>query len=430
MSPADGPAQSDQNIMGAFDIAQKDLRLLIRDRRAAAILIALPLIFIAIIGVSTGQLLNLRQGGREVTVGVVDQVPADGGKDAELVEKVLQQIRSHKHFKVSEFETHDAALAALDRGRVIDVLVIGRDFPQKVKELELGDILRSTTGRLGEGPASLDLTIETKESVANLGTLGGAVIFSDVIRTIAPEVAGNSENIFVKRIMRAKASREEDASAEKEMQLVNIVQQKRRPGSIVFDTIVPSYTVLFVFFLVNIMARSFISERELGTLKRLRLAPISARDVLLGKNVPFYLLSLVQTSMLFLCGRLLFDMSWGVEPWLLVPVIACTSLAATALGLMVATFIHTDAQVSAYANSLVIILAGISGCFMPREWLPQAMQNVSLATPHAWALIAYDEILTHSSIDHEQVARCCGMLLLFSAIFFVVGWLRFRRQEG
>ena len=416
--------------MGAFDIAQKDLRLLIRDRRAAVILIALPLIFIAIIGLSTGQLMDVREGGSDVKVGFVNQLDAEADEDSrELVGKVREQIEGHQHFLITEFDDHDAARYALDRGDVVVILVIGREFPDRVEELGIGDIMRSSSGKLAEGPRSLDMTIETKPSLVKLGTLAAAVMYGDAIRIVAAEVAGNSQSVFVRNQIRIAERREAEAAARVEEELVQVVQQGRRPSSVVFDTIVPSYTVLFVFFLINIMARSFIGERELGTLKRLRLAPISPRDVLLGKNIPFYLLSLIQTGMLFLCGRLLFGMSWGVEPWLLLPVIASTSLAATALGLMVATLIRTDAQVSAYANSLVIILAGISGCFMPREWLPQLMQDVSLATPHAWALMAYDEILTHSHIDHQQVAKCCGMLLMFAAIFFVIGWLRFRRLD-
>jgi ABC-2 type transport system permease protein len=193
-----------------------------------------------------------------------------------------------------------------------------------------------------------------------------------------------------------------------------------------YETLVPSYTVMFVFFLVNIMARSFIAERDLGTLRRLRLAPISPLGILIGKNVPFYCLSLVQTVLLFLGGRLIFGMSWGSEPWLLIPVIVCTSLAATALGLMVSTFIRTDSQVSAYGNSLVILLAGISGCFMPRKWLPLLMQKISLGTPHAWALLAYDEILSKEHVLVAEIAKSCVALLGFAAVFFIVGWLRFR----
>ena len=58
---------------GALQITLKDLRLLARDRRAAVVLLALPLLFITIIGMSTGQILNAREGGEMVSIGIVNE---------------------------------------------------------------------------------------------------------------------------------------------------------------------------------------------------------------------------------------------------------------------------------------------------------------------------------------------------------------------
>ena len=105
----------------------------------------------------------------------------------------------------------------------------------------------------------------------------------------------------------------------------------------VYKAIVPSYTVFFVFFLVNFMARSVLHERELGTLKRLRMAPINPISLLAGKTMPFLFISLIQTASSSFAGGCIFAFSWGNEPWMLIPVIVATSMAATALGLLVAT---------------------------------------------------------------------------------------------
>ncbi len=147
-----------------------------------------------------------------------------------------------------------------------------------------------------------------------------------------------------------------------------------------YESLVPSYTVLFVFFLVNIMARSFIAEpRELGTLCLKLPLPIGPTALLVGKNIPFYCLSLAQTFLLFLGGRMIFGMLWGTGTVDAAAGHRLHVLGWPALGLMVSTFIRTDSQVSAY-GSVVILLAGISGCSMPRRWLPEVMQDVSLAT--------------------------------------------------
>src|SRR4029077_7395567 len=88
-------------------------------------------------------------------------------------------------------------------------------------------------------------------------------------------------------------------------------------SDIVYQFLVPSYTVMFVFFIVNFMARSLIGERDTGTLGRLLVAPLTRTQLILGKMVPFLLISLVQTVLLFLAGRVLFHMSWGQFPWML-----------------------------------------------------------------------------------------------------------------
>jgi len=443
---------------GALQITLKDLRLLARDRRAAMVLLALPMIFITIIGMSTGQIMNMKEGGDEVSIAVVDltgaaspsadsnsgaapsapeteaDTPAgEEASSAELrrrnaVRDIRQTIAAHEHFQLIDVSTHERALEELDRNRVSLVMVFGPEFPTRLAALELSDILSLGTGRLAAGPSSLDLAFETRPSMAKIGELTAGVAYSDVLRTIAPIVAGDSDNVFVRNAVRL-AERRARENPPPEYKLITVREQQHRRTSVVYESLVPSYTVLFVFFLVNIMARSFIAERELGTLRRLKLAPIGPMALLVGKNIPFYCLSLAQTFLLFLGGRLIFGMSWGTEPWMLLPVIASTSLAATALGLMVATFIRTDSQVSAYGNSLVILLAGISGCFMPRRWLPEVMQNISLATPHAWALIAYDEILSHAHVMRAEVAKCCLALLGFSLLFFLVGWMRFRTER-
>jgi ABC-2 type transport system permease protein len=134
----------------------------------------------------------------------------------------------------------------------------------------------------------------------------------------------------------------------------------------------------------------------------------------------------VQTIILMGSGRLLFGMSWGPQPLLLIPIMLCTSAAATSLGLMFSTLAKTESQVSSFGNLILLSSAGISGCLVPRAWMPPLTQKISLMTPHAWALDAYSELLTKTSPSLAIIAQSCGALLVFSTLFYVVGLTRFR----
>jgi ABC-type multidrug transport system permease subunit len=194
-------------------------------------------------------------------------------------------------------------------------------------------------------------------------------------------------------------------------------------GALRYQLLVPSYTVMFAFFLVLTVGWLFVSERRQGTLKRLRAAPLTRTQILLGKFVPCFLLSLGQGLFLMLAGKWVFGMSWGPEPLWLFPVVFTTSLAAMGLALLVAALARTETQVAIYGTLLVLLLAGVSGCLMGDFTLmPERMQEISRVTPHAWALVAYRQLLTNPAPNYALVGQACAVLAAFGLGFVALAW--------
>jgi ABC-2 type transport system permease protein len=199
-------------------------------------------------------------------------------------------------------------------------------------------------------------------------------------------------------------------------------------GAVRYQVLVPSYTVTFAFFLVLTVGWLFVAERRHGTLVRLRAAPLARWQILLGKFLPCLLVSLFQGFFLLACGKLVFGMNWGTEPWLLVPVAVCTSLAAVGLAMLVAGVARTETQVAVYGTLLVLVLAGVSGSMLPREMMPEDMRQISRVTPHAWALDAYSQLLNpdNPTPDVGLVLTACGVLTGFGVVFLLLAWWRMR----
>lgn len=407
--------------MGALEITIKDLRLILKDRGALFTLLALPVVFIAILGVSTGQLITTRSESKLVKIGVVDE---DGG---EMSEHVIRDLASIGGLKVEKVTNPDEAKLRLQDGRSSVVVILGKDFQNRIDDLDLGDVLDSEHGKLAKGLSAIDMQVESAVEFVGVSEIVQYVVLSAVLRVVAPEVA--KRNTFLRRMVDRMIENHE-AEAKSAASSQPPPPEPVKPGpSIIYQTLVPAFMVMFAFFLVNIMASSFINERKLGTLRRIQMSQITPVQLLWGKTLPFLFVSIAQSLLLFLSGKIMFGMSWGTYPLMLLPVILMTSLSATGLGLLLATVVRTESQVTSYSTFLVIVLAGISGCYMPRAWLPELMQNVSLATPHAWALIAYKELLTNDHPQMRLVVECCGILATFGLVCFAFGWLRFRRLE-
>jgi ABC-2 type transport system permease protein len=407
--------------MNGWEITRKDLQLLRRDRRALIVLIVLPMAFICILGLTTGRLLGWRENNQLLNLCVVN---SDG---SELSNRLTENLSNIDGIQMVPAKNLEQAQALLEEGEASAVVEIGKGFQAKARALTPRQFFDPSSQQLRLELRDLDLSVSSSPAMAMVRSVVDQLVLLSAIRVVLPDVAERL-NIFPsigEAISNSETSSDEESSSKNEARETS---SEASNGNEVYQTIVPAYTVMFAFFLVNIMARSFIAERELGTLKRLHMAPISGFQIVIGKTLPFLLISLVQCGALFLFGRLLFGMSWGANPWLLLPVMISTSLSATGLGLLVATLVRTDSQVSAYANFLVITLAGISGCFMPREWLPEGMQTFSLATPHAWALIAYDHVLNEGAPKIATIAKSCGALLGFAVLFTTLGVWRFRAK--
>ncbi len=462
--------------MAAWNITAKDLSLLVRDRRTIAVLLLLPLVFIFIIGMTTGELLGWRSSNTMLKIAVLDHVDYDAIGSAEFLappgsvepasaEPLSSNLRQRErnvarhvvvdivngiqttpglqvrtidgwlehHDLVAEGDPESILRDLLADGKINAALVFQPDFYQTIYHLQPEAVMKSGGGG-DETPAEqfreVGIEFLTESPQSATASSVAAIAGRNVERTILPILLCRSLDLS---IAERGSTRYRELCGPVNLMEIRAPDELLPPqlqtdgafGASVYEEIVPGYTVMFVFFLVNIMGHSFLHERQLGTMRRLRIAPISGWSILVGKTVPFLIISIIQSSLLFIAGKFLFGMSWGEMPWMLIPVIIATSCSATGLGLLIATIVDSDAQVSAYSTTTVIIFAGISGCFMPRQFLPDLMLQISLATPHAWALIAYDQLLSSVRPNLATVWQCIGMLFAFAAAFFVIGGLRF-----
>ncbi len=395
-------------------IVRKELVVLARDRRALAILVIMPLVFIAILGFSTGQLIGTQNDRGRLCIAVVDCAGDD------LASEVLKMLDANAGIRMVSVAQEAEANRLVDVGEVELAIIIDASFSDSVRSFTPRQWMKASRGTAGTDLHSLGIRIYHRNDRTAVTDIAVPLIELAVLKSAIGRVV---EDVSPAGALSADGSVDADLGEHHQFgegMSKTKTGEETRPN-LVYQIIVPGYAVMFAFFLINIMARSFIAERQEGTMLRLAAAPLSAAQLVMGKTVPFLLISVFQGVLLFVFGKALFSMSWGPYPCLLFPVICCTSIAATGLGLVVAVMVRTDSQVSAYGNLLVITLAGVSGCFMPRSWLPPLMRDASLVTPHSWSLIAFDQLLVNATPNIPLIVESCFVLLGMGTAFVVVG---------
>ncbi|MFL5339326.1 MAG: ABC transporter permease [Gemmataceae bacterium] len=470
--------------MAIWTLARKDLRVLLRDTRAAIILLSMPLIFIFVLGLIVGE------PDDRLRITIVDEDeglppnpgPFPGRKWSEVVREDLAQTAG---IKIEVLASRAEAQQLIDRHKRSAVLVFSKDFSRKVHHCSFLDD-RFLDDKPGVNPffrdgvnldeVGLDVLTDPKQ------VLGASIIKQvaqvSLLRVVMPWMIGKAfDKISEKQFIDEMSGRVEVTSFGKNkfkpLKVLNDAQRAEvgvgvqeslqemfskydlraktwaamtrqestpvgganpKPGSeggflhrgeIRYQILVPSYTVMFAFFLVLTVGWLFVAERRQGTMLRLRAAPLSRAQILTGKLLPCFALSLLQGFFLLAAGWIIFGMKWGEKPWLLLPVVASTSLAAVGLSMLVASLAKTETQVSIYGSLLVLILGGVSGCLLPWDQMPETMQYVSQFTPHAWALDAYQTMLTPGT-NTAAVLQDCGVLALFGFGFLGLSWAMLR----
>lgn len=172
-------------------------------------------------------------------------------------------------------------------------------------------------------------------------------------------------------------------------------------------------------------AESLVDERLRGTLRRILVTP-SRRAILLGgKIVGRLAIGLAQMVLLVVAGALLFNVEWGQSPTALALSLFCFGLAATALGLFLATLVRTRSQVGWATVMVAMLLGSLGGAWWPLEITPPAFQRAVSILPTTWAMQAFNDVLVRGA-DAAAVLPECGVLLGFATLFFVLGIWRFR----
>jgi ABC-2 type transport system permease protein len=194
---------------------------------------------------------------------------------------------------------------------------------------------------------------------------------------------------------------------------------------------VPGITVLFVFMAAQTAARSVYDEKKVGSFRRLLAAPMSKASLLGGKMLPNLITGVIQSAVIFAFGIIglkllgLTPATMGNDPLATVLVVVLVALCSSALGILIAAFARTEAQIGGLGVLLMWGLGLVGGCLIPLYILERFLGPVPMVVPHYWAMRALiDLMLRGGSLTDVTVEMAA--LLGFTVLFFAIGVWRFK----
>jgi len=409
--------------MKMLSVAWKDIQILLKDRGTLVLSFLLPLVFI--VAWNLPQLAGVSGGDDLLPLPVVN---LGGGSQAS--QEFIGALNRAGGVKVQEYEQAQAQ-ALLKEGDIQWLLEIPADFSAMGLEhpVTLRLITHPDANQVEANSVSMVVT-----GVANGMALQNQLLASfeqvGAMMEAAPE---EYRKVFNAETYVAQARSQYERS--RTVPLVSIEQTtptlEREPIQVSGANVaVPGFTILFVFLTAQVTAQSIFQEKKVGSFRRLLAAPLSKASLLAGKMLPNLLLTLLQIVVVF--GAAIFilpllgleRLTLGHDPLALVLVSLLVALCSTGLGVFIAAFAHTEAQIGALSAVVLWIMAALGGSFVPTFLMGGALKVLSAVTPHSWALRAYNDLFVYGR-GLADVLPEMAVLVGFTAVFFAIGLWRF-----
>ncbi|MCK4568813.1 MAG: ABC transporter permease [Bacteroidales bacterium] len=185
----------------------------------------------------------------------------------------------------------------------------------------------------------------------------------------------------------------------------------------VFMFIPGTITVLLMLVSAMMTSISIAREKELGTMEVLLVSPLKPIQIVLGKVIPYVVLSFVNAITILLLAFFVFGMPVQGSVILLLAESLLFIIMALALGIFISTVSNsqqTAMMLSMFALMLPTIL--LSGFIFPIENMPEVLQWLCNLMPTKWFIIIVKDIMLKGvGLAHiwQETLIIIGMTILF-----------------
>ena len=360
-----------------FGLLAKEFRQLFRDPRMARVIFVAPIIQLLAFGYAVSTDLD------DTSMFVVDH---DNTRESR---ELVSAITASGYFEVTGRSPSPGDLVrALDRGDAI----LGVEIPRGYAEAWLGD-----------GGAQVQVLLDGTNS--NTAAMAQGYI-TRIIEGRAPERAMSGVVLPVDLRERAWYNPE--------------LASRNYNVPAVVGTL-----IMLVCLLLTSLA--IVREREIGTLEQLKVSPLTAGELIVGKTLPFGIIGMGDVVLVTTVAVLWFDVPLRGSLLLLFMASLLYVMAGLGTGLLISTVSKT--QQEAFMGTFLVFMPALllSGFMFPVSSMPRIFQDITILNP----IRHYIEIVRAiflKGIGLDVLWPQFAALLLLGLALLTLATLRFKRE--
>ncbi len=389
---------------------KKEFSLVFRDLHSVAVLFIMPAIFIVIMSLAMQDQFSNKDDAK-IELFVMED-------DGAILQGFGEQLKSLKQFDIIEISPRekDSAFERLNNDEVKAFIVIPGHKQTYIDDDEAFDF--------EDPPVEIWFSPQMDKRSS---LLVESAILERLVRAKIPGL------LKLKGVENADRIAEEFTSG---LIKSNYIYQQKgeavRPSAVQQN--VPAWLIFSMFFVVIPISTTLVTEKQQGTLIRLRTMNVSMSIFLFVKTLPYLVINQVQLIIMLLIGMYLIPILGGDTLDLgrsfsgLALMALATGFAAVGLGLLVAVIVKTTEQATVLGGVGNILLAAIGGIMVPKFIMPETMQTLTNISPMAWALEGFLDIFLRGG-GLLSILTEAAMLFGFGGFMLILAIVVFHQQR-
>jgi len=415
-----------------FTLAIKDLRVLFREKSSIFWVLGFPLMIALFFGtIFSG-------GGGEVSgmkIAVIDEDQSDYSKE------YIENISSLSALRVSQM-SRDSAETRVRQGKLSAMVTFKKGFGESfgmfsddpLMEIGIDPARKMTAGYLQGLLIRSHFTLLQKRYMdfdtwrGDLDSLTAGIETWDTdeeTRSSAQKVVSSLKD-FTYIIDEDSSNVSDSADTAKSdaqfslfpVKMTSITNDDVGPRSS-FEITFPSSLLWALIGISAAFAVSIVKERTAGTFLRLRIAPISRAQILVGKGLATFLACIAACIILFGIGNVFFGVRVN-DPVILAIGIIATAFCFVGLSMLISVLGKTEESVGGAAWGILMVAAMTGGGMIPVMFMPSWLLTVSHASPVKWGILAIEGGVWRS-FSYTEMLLPVGVLIAIGAVSFFVG---------
>ena len=396
-----------------FFIGLKDVKIRARDRASFIMLLAMPLILILVLGIVFQPLWT----NKPFTINVAVFNGDKGEFSKILIEDVFGSTELKDMIKIQFLKSEEEIVKEVREGKFAAGIVIKKGFSESIMK---GENTKIEVYGDPEQTIKAGVVKNIVESFT-LEVLKRRIMMETALHFLRSENLIKPSEIqkLVPQWLSEIENKDDLVSVSKE------TEKKNRKVPLAMEYYAVGMGIMYLLFATNSGAETIFEEKRIKTFDRIKVAPVSEREILGGKLFGIFLVAFLQFVIIIIFTSIFYKVNWGNSILGIIIMVLSAVLAFSGLSTLLASLTKSEEQIGGIGPALAMILAFLGGAMWPVFTFPKWMNIASKFTPNRWALDGFFKLM-YDGGGVISILPYAFVLLIMASIFFFIGVFRLR----